>query len=554
MLKAKKVVYQFLVLAALMLTIEAVAQRDEMAPVTDTYAIKNVTIVQAPGRVIPMGTVLISNGLIKQVGASVTIPSNAKVIDADSMFVYAGFIDGLSYAGIPRPEERQRPRDVLSMAPPYEWAGIQPHLPATQFLDPSDKSLVQMREAGFTITQVVPRGQMLPGQGTILVLSGEDKSEMVLREGSTLFSQLSGARGVFPATTIGVMAKWRDLYRNASYARIHSANYASNPAGMERPDYDPVIESLFPVTTNQLSVTFDAKSDLDIHRVIALQKDLGFKLVLANIEKGWPAMSKIKSSGAGVLLSYDLPKEAKIDSSREMETDRDKEIAALEKKNVEAYMQYTSQAAKFSSGGVKFGFSSMSAKPADLKKNLMIMIENGLSEDAALSALTTNPASILGISNIAGTVDAGKMANLVVTTKPYFSEESAIKYVFADGDMYEFDIKAKSESSTEGAEVIVGTWNYTASSGDGDSEGVITITNDGGGLSGSMTNSQVPVPGDISDVSISGKEVSFVVTFNMDGQNFEVEASVTVEKNTMEGELITPFGNAALTGEKDPNN
>ena len=76
-----------------------------------------------------------------------------------------------------------------------------------------------------------------------------------------------------------------------------------------------------------------------------------------------------------------------------------------------------------------------------MKANLMTMIENGLSEDAALAALTTNPAQLLGIDKMAGTIEAGKMGNVLVSTAPYFTKKSQFKYVFVDGDKYEYEVK-----------------------------------------------------------------------------------------------------------------
>lgn len=81
------------------------AQDSELAPVSRTLAITNVNIVQAPGRKIEMGTVVLKDGLIISVGKNVTIPADAIVLKADSMYVYAGFIDGLSHVGIPKPKE-----------------------------------------------------------------------------------------------------------------------------------------------------------------------------------------------------------------------------------------------------------------------------------------------------------------------------------------------------------------------------------------------------------------------------------------------------------------
>ncbi len=82
----------------------------DLAPVTRTYAITNASIIQGPGRKIDKGVVIIKDGLILSVGKDIVVPPEALVIKGDSLFVYAGFIDGLSRAGVIKPKEEQRER------------------------------------------------------------------------------------------------------------------------------------------------------------------------------------------------------------------------------------------------------------------------------------------------------------------------------------------------------------------------------------------------------------------------------------------------------------
>ena len=411
-----------------------------MNPVTNTYAITNANIVQAPGRVITNGTVVIKNGIITAVGTNVNIPSNAHIIKGDSMYVYAGFIDGLSNAGIAKPADEEMQRDVKKMDPPYKWAGIAPQNSAGDFLNPKSKDISNLRSAGFAFAQVAPHGKMLPGTTTIITLSGNDADELVYEQNTGFYSQLQGAQGVYPNTVIGVMAKYRDLYRQAGYAKIHEANYAKNPAGMERPTNDRVLQAFYPVPDKKMPVIFKSDGLLTTHRVLALQQDLGFNLTLANVKEGWDVIAKIKSSNAKVMLSLSLPK----DKIKEDDNATD-EAKALEGRKKEFLTKHYSQAATFEKSGIAFGFSTLGTKPADIQKNIRTMVENGLSENGALAALTTNPASILGLTKVAGTVDKGKLGNVVVTTDSYFGEKSQIKYVIVDGDFYEFKAKPQKE-------------------------------------------------------------------------------------------------------------
>ena len=281
----------------------------ELAPVTRTYAITNVNIVQAPGRKIDKGTVVIKDGLIISVGKTVAIPPEAIVIKADSMYVYAGFIDGLTRAGVNKPKEENKERVKEPGNPPPDRAGINPQVDVRSFLNPADKGLEELRNLGFTTAQVVPYGNLLPGQSAIVLTSGSSADNMVLVSKSALYSELTGAQGMYPSTIMAIMAKWRELYRQASQAKSYESLYASNRTGLERPASDKILEAFYPVIDQKQQILFKAEKLLEINRVFTLKSDLGFLLTIADLKEGWPIINKIKISDAKVFLSLDLPEE-----------------------------------------------------------------------------------------------------------------------------------------------------------------------------------------------------------------------------------------------------
>jgi imidazolonepropionase-like amidohydrolase len=570
------------VLALLVCSFSLFAQDEkELKPVTRTYAITNVNVVQAPGKKVDMATVLIKDGLITAVGKGVAIPADAIVIKADSMYVYAGFIDGLSRVGVTKPKEevgRDRVKDPGNPAP--ERAGITPQNDVRGSLNASDKSIEDLRNIGFTVAQVVPYGNLLPGQSSIVLLSGKSADQMVLVSNSSLYSELSGANGVYPNTTMAVIAKWRELYRQASQAKSYQSLYASNRVGLERPGSDRVLEAFYPVIDQRIPVLFKSEKMLDAHRIITLKNDLGFSLMLADVKEGWPVLSKIKVSGAKVFLSLDLPEEAKKDdkksggkSDKKADSTKAKEVAkpktaadlerdALEKRKSEAIANYTTQASVFNKAGVSFGFSSLSAKPKDIPANLRRMIAAGLSEDAALAALTTTPAQLLGLSDRMGTVENGKMANLVISDKSYFNEKAKVRYVFVDGVMYKLEVKeenlpaGQAGKSDPNAKVeIEGSWSTVTQTPQGSNDGKVTFKKDGSGYKGTVSGGRLPAPADLTSVTLEGNKLSYSYSLSFGGNSIKVDVEATVEGDSFKGNAsIGLRGSFSIEGTKNPKN
>ncbi|MCA4895534.1 MAG: amidohydrolase family protein [Cytophagales bacterium] len=570
------------VLALLVCSFSLFAQDEkELKPVTRTYAITNVNVVPTPGKKIDMATILIKDGLITAVGKGIAIPADAIVIKADSMYVYAGFIDGLSRVGVTKPKEeisRERVKDPGNPAP--ERAGITPQNDVRGSLNASDKSIEDLRNIGFTVAQVVPYGNLLPGQGSIVLLSGKSADQMVLVSNSSLYSELSGANGVYPNTTMAVIAKWRELYRQASQAKSYQSLYASNRVGLERPGSDRVLEAFYPVIDQRIPVLFKSEKMLDAHRILTLKSDLGFSLVMADVKEGWPVLSKIKVSGAKVFLSLDLPEEAKKDdkksggkSDKKADSTKAKEVAkpktaadlerdALEKRKSEAIANYTTQASVFNKAGVSFGFSSLSAKPKDIPANLRRMIAAGLSEDAALAALTTTPAQLLGLSDRMGTVENGKMANLVISDKSYFNEKAKVRYVFVDGVMYKLEVKEENLHAGQAGKAdpnakveIEGSWSTVTQTPQGSNDGKVTFKKDGSGYKGTISGGRMPAPADLTSVTLEGNKLSYSYSLSFGGNSIKVDVEATVEGDSFKGNAsIGLRGSFSIEGTKNPKN
>lgn len=547
----KLCLHTVLLLSLSVITLSGWAQSDPTgdSPVTQTYALTNATVITKPGTELKETTVVIKDGLIQSVGKNVSIPADAQVIDASELYVYAAFIDGMSNTGAERPESPERPDDIFTPDPPNYYAGITPENSVVEQLSVEESSIENLREVGFGISHTAPHGRMLPGSTALILLNNADHpDEIILKKDVALFAQWIGAPGAYPGNILGMMAKWRNLYRNAVQDKRHSELYAENPAGMPRPENDRVSQAFFPVISQQKPVMFNVDEVLDVRRAMRLQKDLGFPLMVANVEQAWELVDELKSSNTPVFLSLDLPDEPKeIDSE-----DKSEDMKAMEARRMEFYKTHVSQAAQLAEAGVNFGFSVGNVRSNSIWKGLQTYIDNGLSEEAALAALTTNAASIFGISDVVGTVEEGKIANVMVTTAPLFTEDAAVKMMFVDGDKYEYEVreKRKANNQTSAAvnnDPIAGTWNYALETPQGEQGGEMIITKEGGQYTGYLTSDDGSPDNNMNNISFRDGELAFDFDVDAGGQSVNIVVVGTVSGNTYDAVASVEFGGQSVS-------
>jgi imidazolonepropionase-like amidohydrolase len=448
--------------------------------ITSTYLITNITLISKPGNLIPNQDILFKDGQIISMGTNLKRVAEAHIIPGDSLFAYPGFIDMASKSGVIPPSIPDKPVDFDSSNPPDVQAGIHPHFDVLEHYNAEDKQVEVWRKNGFTIAHKVPIGQgMLPGT-TGLVVYGVPKSNTVVRKDVARYAKFSTVGGMYPATNLGVMAKFRDLYENARLLNKHQVVFASN-AGIKLPEHNPVLEALLPVIEKKKPLFFEINEELDVRRALTLQREWGIALILSGINQGEHLIGPLRESGASVVLSLNLPEENKQEFSGEEPPQDRKE--QLEKINA-AYLKRLEVAGEFEKAGVPFAFTTKHLDKDKFFDNIRLMIENGLSSDAALAALTINPAKILDIDNLAGEIIPGKMANILLTTDTLFSKDSQIKYVIANG--YVFENPLKKADGKNGKEDM-SYWEYETKTDAGAATGFFEINHKSGTPRGTIT-------------------------------------------------------------------
>ena len=186
------------------------------------------------------------------------------------------------------------------------------------------------------------------------------------------------------------------------------------------------------------------------------------------------------------------------------------------------------------------------------------MVENGLSEEAALAALTINAARILGQDQFTGTIEKGKLANLVITTDSLFKSESEVKQVFVDGYIFNYETNKKSKGNDEKATDITGTWSYNTETPQGSSTGEMTIKKESEGYSGTITFDNPAGGGtktaDMSGIKQSGTSFEFQFNVDVQGMALSVTVSGDFSEDNYQGKMsITDFGSFPFTATKPPD-
>ena len=515
---------------------------DDAKEVTQTYIFQNANIIVNPSQTIELGDILIKDGLIVEVGKNILAPFDAKVIDVDSQYIYPAFIINGSFAGIKKPESK-RPDVNDPGNPPNDLAGITPYKTVRSiYKENLESSLKDLADVGIAYANIVPRGDMLPGKSSLVLTKGKGVQDLFLKDETGVYFQFNPASRIYPATLIGVMAKFRDLIQNAKLTSAYSTSYNENPNGLPLPDSDEVSQALSDASNGKEVIYTYAPKVKDINRAILLKNELGLSMHLIGVKQGQYLMEDVKDNFTNISISLDIPEEMKIDSSLEGTQ------KALQERKFDAYQNELKQAQIMLENGLMFSFSSMDLSSSDIKKNLHRIVDSGLTSKDALQALTTTPSKQLGIERIAGSLEKGKLANLFIVDKPYFEKESAISYTLINNHLNKIEKKKKSDKKVKN---IDGTWSYTLDFGIGEMSGSFIIENS------ESEKTEVKVESnDMPDEEFTGENVKFEenkLSFSVSIQGVVYQVDLEFSEEEFEGNVSSvETGSTKITGSKTP--
>jgi imidazolonepropionase-like amidohydrolase len=434
-----------------------------------TYAIRGAKIVTVSGATIENGTIVMRDGVIQAVGASATIPADAIVTDGAGLTVYPGLIDMATSA----PLEATAPAAAAGAAfggggggrggggaagPTFATmeeaerakreAILRPDFQAAENLVESSESLMAMAQAGITSVLAVPSQGIFKGQSALVntayppedpqisTLADYRRGLAVVKAPVAQHVNIGGRGGGtgYPNSLLGTIAFTRQGFYDAQWQRDATAIYERTGARGPRPLVEPSLDALRAAMAGEMPVAFDANESREIDRALIMANDFKLKPIIVGGAGAAARIADLQKSKASVIYGVNFRGGGAGpggggggggrgggggDSVRATQ-------AAADAPKVPAIL---------AKAGVPFAFTSGGTlAPADFVRNAARTArEGGLTPEAALKALTIEAARIAGAADRVGSLEQGKIANIVVTDGDLFDANTRVRHVFIDG-------------------------------------------------------------------------------------------------------------------------
>ena len=401
-----------------------VALRDNTPGV---HAFTNARIVVAPGRVLTNATLVVRNGVIEAVGTGVDVPADARVWSLSGQTLYPGFID--AHADL---ELNAAPEGGRDPGPVHWNPQVRAYFSAAADLSDDAKRRSALRSVGFTTAHVVPQLGIFRGRTAVVSLGDDAAGERVLRPAVAHSLSLSGSSELgrtYPNSSMGAIALIRQTLLDADwYTRVWDT-YERAPAGLEPPETNAALAVLDGVVQQREPLIVETRSEEDILRARAIAGEFPVELWLRGSGEEYRILDVLAGSTTPLVLPLNFPE------APDVETAEDALDAELDE--LRHWYLAPENPARVAGAGLRFALTSDDLDDLDdFLPNLRSAVERGLARDEALAALTVNPARMLGIAASHGTLEAGKLANIVITDGDIFDEDAEIRDVWVQGRRY----------------------------------------------------------------------------------------------------------------------
>ena len=377
-----------------------------------TFALTNATVETVTKGTLRNATVIISDGKITAVGTNVAVPQGAEVIDCSGHFIYPGMIDSGTKLGLSEVNSVPLTNDY------NEVGDVVPQVKALVAINPNSSHIPVTRVSGVTTALAVPSGGLFPGTAALINLHGYNPDQM--------YAGFEGIPLNFPAT--GRRSSWdrrsdEDVKKAAekALARLnevwdaavlyHKTDSASSGKGLT---YNPEMLALLPVVRGNQMLLIEVNAANDIKGAIKWVSEKKIKnVVFTGVSEGWRVADEIAKSKIPVITGP---------------------VIGMPTREYDRYDRAYSNAAELKKAGVKVALrTNDSENVRNLPFNAGFAAAYGLGKEEALKAVTIVPAEIFGLADKLGSIEAGKMANLILCDGDPFEHKTVIKQVFIEG-------------------------------------------------------------------------------------------------------------------------
>ena len=422
-------------LSLLLLVTGAAAFAQESFPVngvrdvrSGTYAFTNATIIQNASTKIEKATLVIKQGKIVAVGVGVDIPKDAVVVDCNGKYIYPSFVDPLTDYGAGTPKRTNAgfnfgaPGQFLSNKPgAYNWnQAVKPEINTVEAFTLDEAVAASYRNNGFGTVFTHVKDGIVRGTGAVVTLASTNENNTILKsKAAQVFSFDKGtSTQSYPSSLMGSIALLRQTYLDAKW-------YATKPAS------EGVNLSLEAFNANAgLPQIFVADDKWSVLRADRIAKEFGTQYILRGADNGYQRIDELAKTKATFIIGVDFP------AAMDVEDPNDARFVSLA--DMKHWELAPTNPAAFEKAGIPFSITTSDMKDSkQFLVNLRKAVQYGLSETKALEAITKAPATILGVYDQVGSLDAGKLANFIITTEPIFNSNSKIIENWIQGNKYE---------------------------------------------------------------------------------------------------------------------
>jgi imidazolonepropionase-like amidohydrolase len=420
-------------------------------PKVKCFAFTNATLVKDAQTTITKANLVIREGRIVAAGKDAAIPKDAVVIDCSGKYIYPSFIDIYSDYGIPAPQRAVAGFDYRGPAQlttntkgVFGWnQAIKSETDGARLFVADQAKAKPLRELGFGTVLTHLKDGIARGTGALVTLADEKENLVMVKERAAAHYSLSKGTSTqsYPSSMMGIIALLRQTYLDAQW-------YKSNPAA------EGVNLSLKAWNDIQdLPQIIDAGDKWNDLRADRIGDEFGVQYIIKGGGNEYQRIKEMAATKATFILSLNFP--------QAMDLEDPNEARFVSLGDMKHWELAPGNAAAFEKANIPFCLTTADLRDAkQFMANLRKAIEYGLSETRAFEALTKTPATVLGVYDRVGSLDAGKLANFIITSGPVFHEKTNILQNWIQGDKY--GVKEENWANVAGQYTItVGTNSYT---------------------------------------------------------------------------------------------